>query len=482
MDSQLTCPVWPFFDAITKVPRPSKHEEKIIAYITSFAKERGLEIKKDKVGDLLLAVPATKGCESKTPVTLQAHMDMVCEKNADRNIDFMADPIEYYVENGWMKARGTTLGADDGLGVALALAIVDGGLRGEIEHGPLYCLFTVDEETGLTGAYNVESDFLPTSRLINLDSEDEGQIFIGCAGGCTTRASFTLEREVAPDGLLGIELHLGGLLGGHSGGDIHLGRANANKLMARFIDHAAAKFGLRVAAFNGGNLHNAIPREADALCAVPIEHRENLRVEFNCFVADIEGEFKGCEPNIRFTMQTAPVPQTLMTVGLQHRLIMSLLACPHGVIEMSHTMENLVQTSSNLASVRTNDTAVDVVTSQRSSVEAGKAYAQRMVAAAFELAGAKVEESEGYPSWTPNPDFGLVRTAVECYRGLFHADAQVLAIHAGLECGLFGGKRPGMDMISVGPTLRAVHSPDEAVDIASVDKFWLFILDLLKRM
>lgn len=482
MDSILSCPVWPFFDAITKVPRPSKHEEKIIAYITAFANERGLSIKKDKVGDLLLSVPPTKGCESKAPVTLQAHMDMVCEKNADRKINFLTDPIEYYVEDGWMKARGTTLGADDGLGVALALAIVDGGLRGDIEHGPLFCLFTVDEETGLTGAYNVEPDFLPTSRLINLDSEDEGLIFIGCAGGCTTRASFKMEREATPAGMLGLSIRLGGLLGGHSGGDIHLGRANANKIMARFIDTAIRKFGLRIASFNGGNLHNAIPREAEAICAVPFEHREALRAEFNCFIADIEEEFKGCEPNMRFEMQTTTSPDALMSVDLQNRLVKSILACPHGVIEMSHTMDNLVQTSSNLASVRTNDESVDVVTSQRSSVEAGKTCAQRMVAATFELAGASVEESEGYPSWTPNPDSELVRTAEKCYRELFHEDAQVLAIHAGLECGLFGGKKSGMDMISVGPTLRAVHSPDEAVDIASVDKFWLFILDLLKRM
>lgn len=482
MDSSLTCPVWPFFDAITKVPRPSKHEEKIIAYITAFAKERGLDLKKDSVGDLLITVPPTKGCEAKTPVTLQAHMDMVCEKNADRQINFLTDPIEYYVENGWMKARGTTLGADDGLGVALALAIVDGGLRGEIEHGPLFCLFTVDEETGLTGAYNVEADFLPTSRLINLDSEDEGQIFIGCAGGCTTRASFALDLEDAPAGMLGISIKLGGLLGGHSGGDIHLGRANANKLMARFIEMAASKLGLRLASFSGGNLHNAIPREAVALCAVPTENREALRVEFNCFVADIEEEFKGCEPGICFEMETTATPAKLMSEGLQSHLIKSIVACPHGVIEMSHTMANLVQTSSNLASVRTTEKTVDIVTSQRSSVEAGKTCAQRMVAATFELAGAAVEESEGYPSWTPNPDSDLVRTAAKCYRELFGTEAEVLAIHAGLECGLFGGKKQGMDMISVGPTLRAVHSPDEAVDIASVDKFWLFILDLLKRM
>ena len=482
MDSVLKCPVWPFFDAITKVPRPSKHEEKIVAFLVDFAKQRGLDVKTDKVGDVLISVPATKGCESKTPVTLQAHVDMVCEKNADRNINFLTDPIDYYVDNGWVRARGTTLGADDGLGVALALAIVDGGLKGEIEHGPLFCLFTVDEETGLTGAYNVEADFLPTSRLINLDSEDEGQIFIGCAGGCTTRASFPLVQELVPAGMLGISLKLGGLLGGHSGGDIHLGRANANKLMARFIRIANARFGLRLASFNGGNLHNAIPREAVALCVVPVENREPLRVEFNCFVADLEEEFKGVEPNMQFVMETAETPTKLLSLDLQTRLVNSILACPHGVIEMSHTMDNLVQTSSNLASVKTNEASIDIVTSQRSSVEAGKVYAQVSVASTFELAGANVEESEGYPSWTPNPDSDLVRTSCESYKSLFGEDAQVLAIHAGLECGLFGGKKSGMDMISVGPTLRAVHSPDEAVDIASVDKFWVFILDLLKRM
>ncbi len=481
-NSSLTCPVWAFFDAITKVPRPSKHEEKIIAYITEFAKKRGLDVKKDKVGDLLISVPPTPGCESIEAVTLQAHMDMVCEKNADRDIDFLTDPIEYYVEDGWMKARGTTLGADDGLGVALALAIVDGGLKGQIEHGPLFCLFTVDEETGLTGAYNVEADFLPTRRLINLDSEDEGQIFIGCAGGCTTKASFLVRKDATPADMLGISISLGGLLGGHSGGDIHLGRANANKLMARFLRLAGDKFGLRLASFDGGNLHNAIPREANVICAVPMKHREELRVEFNCFVADMEEEFKGVEPSMRFLLETTDTPAEVLSQDLQDRLVRSLVACPHGVIEMSHTMAGLVQTSTNLASVRTSDSSIDIVTSQRSSVEAGKVCAQAMVASTFELAGACVEESEGYPSWTPNPDSELVRAACDSYRRLFRQEAQVLAIHAGLECGLFGGKKSGMDMISVGPTLRAVHSPDEAVDIASVDKFWVFILDLLKRM
>ncbi len=475
-------PVWAFFDEITRIPRPSKHEELIVKYLLDFAAKRGFQTKQDKVGDILMTVPATKGNEDKAPVILQAHVDMVCEKNADRDIDFLKDPIDYYVKDGWVRANGTTLGADDGIGVALGLAIADGGLNGTIEHGPLYCLFTVDEETGLTGAYNVEADFLPAVRLINLDSEDEGQIFIGCAGGCTTRASLPLRMVVTPAGMLGINLKVSGLVGGHSGGDIHLGRANANKLLARFIRLAQERCGLRVAEFNGGNLHNAIPREASAVCAVPMCHKEDVRVELNCFIADIEEEFRNVEPTLAFSLETADAPAQLFADDFQRTLINAITACPHGVIEMSHTIENLVQTSTNLASVRTTPASVDVVTSQRSSMESGKVLAQSMVASTFQLAGASVQESEGYPSWTPNPDSSLVQLACQTYRDLFKSEAQVLAIHAGLECGLFLDKKKGMDMISIGPTLRAVHSPDEAVDIASVDKFWVFMLELLKRL
>lgn len=475
-------PVWAFFDEITRIPRPSKHEEKILKYLLDFAAQRGFQTKQDKVGDILMTVPPTKGCEAKEPIILQAHVDMVCEKNADRDFDFLKDPIDYYLKDGWVRANGTTLGADDGIGVALALAIADGGLKGTIAHGPLYCLFTVDEETGLTGAYNVEADFLPAARLINLDSEDEGQIFIGCAGGCTTRASLPIRKVATPSGMLGINLKLEGLLGGHSGGDIHLGRANANKLLARFLRLAQDKCGLRLAEFNGGNLHNAIPREASAVCAVPMSRKEDIRVELNCFIADIEDEFRNVEPNIEFSLETADAPEQLFADDFQHTLIDALLACPHGVLEMSHTMEGLVQTSTNLASVRTTEASVDVVTSQRSSVESGKLLAKSMVAATFNLAGALVQEAEGYPSWTPNPDSSLVKLACLTYSDLFNSDAQVLAIHAGLECGLFLDKKKGMDMISIGPTLRAVHSPDEAVDIASVEKFWVFMLELLNRL
>ena len=428
---------------------------------------------------MLFSVSPTPGCEELQPVILQAHVDMVCEKNDDVNHDFFNDPISYYVKDGWVRTNGTTLGADDGIGVASALAIVDCGLKGSLSHGPLFCLFTVDEETGLTGAYNLQPDFLPASVLINLDSEDEGQIFIGCAGGCTTTASFDSSFVVSPADSLGLKFSLRGLLGGHSGGDIHLGRANANILLARFLLHASRVCGLRLASFDGGNLHNAIAREASALCSVPFEQKENLRVEFNLFLAGLQEEFDGVEPNIDFDFETTAVPSKIFDANLQNRLLSALVACPHGVLAMSHNIDNLVQSSTNLASVRTSQDNVTVVTSQRSSVESGKAWAQSMVASVFSLAGAHVVSSEGYPSWTPNTKSPILAKACSAYRSLFNVDPQVLAIHAGLECGLFLNKKPGLDMISVGPTLRAVHSPDEAVDIASVDKFWDFLLKTL---
>lgn len=475
-------PVWAFFDEITRIPRPSKHEERIVAYLMDFAARRKLEAKQDKSGNVLIFAPATKGLENREPVILQAHVDMVCEKNADSNVNFHTDPIEYYVEDGWVRARGTTLGADDGIGVALGLAVVDGGLRETIEHGPLFCLFTVDEETGLTGAYGIEEEFLPAGRLINLDSEDEGQIFIGCAGGCTTRASFPIETEATPAGMLGVTISVGGLLGGHSGGDIHLGRANANKLLARFVRLAQEKCGLRLANFNGGNLHNAIAREACVTGAVPMAHKEELRVELNCYAADVEEEFRGVEAAIAFSLETTETPKLLLSERLQGRLVDALVGCPHGVLAMSHVIDNLVQTSTNLAAVKTTDAAIEVLTSQRSSVGSGKVEAQAMVASVMGLAGAEVCETEGYPSWTPDTNSPMLQIACQSYRELFNAEAQVLAIHAGLECGLFLDKKKTLDMISIGPTLRAVHSPDEAVDIASVEKFWVFMLDLLKRL
>ncbi len=471
---------WRFFYDITRIPRPSKHEEKIVAYLIDFARQRNLEVKTDNVGDVLISVPATPGLESHEPIILQAHVDMVCEKNANVDINFLTDPINFYVKDGWARTNGTTLGADDGIGVASALAIVEGGIKGTVAHAPLFCLFTVDEETGLTGAYNITPDFLPASRLVNLDSEDEGQIFIGCAGGCTTRAKFPLEKVSAPSGLIGIEISVSGLLGGHSGGDIHLGRANANLLLARFIRQASASCGFRLASFNGGNLHNAIPREARAVGAIPFSKKEDIRLEFNYFIASIEEEFKGVENSIRLELQTADVPSHLLSFPLQNRLINALVACPHGVLQMSHTIDNLVQTSTNLASVKTTADSIEIITSQRSSVESGKSLAQSMVESVFSLAGAEVVSGEGYPSWTPNTSSPLLSLACNAYRNLFSADPQVLAIHAGLECGLFGDKKKGMDMISIGPTLRAVHSPDEAVDIDSVNKFWLFLLEIVK--
>lgn len=474
-------PIWPFFIDITKIPRPSKHEEQMVAYLVSWAHQHNVSVQTDSVGNVLYSIPATSGCEDSSPITLQAHIDMVCEKNANVNHDFLADPIPAYVDGNWLRSHGTTLGADDGIGVATALAIISEGQQGRLAHAPLYCLFTVDEETGLTGAYNVKPEFLPSSQLINLDSEDEGQIFIGCAGGCTTTAQFELLTEPTPAGMLGIKITLGGLLGGHSGGDIHLGRANALKLMARFVALAADRCDLRLASFNAGNLHNAIAREALVEAAIPMAQKENLRVEFNVFLSSLHEEYDGIEPNIDFDFETTDCPISLFTSDLQNRFIGSLLACPHGVLAMHPTIAALVQTSTNLASVRTSPAeGIRIVTSQRSSAQSGIEYASQAVAAAFKLAKAKVLTNEGYPGWSPNLHSPILHKAVSAYQKLFQVEPQVLAIHAGLECGLFASKKQGMDMISVGPTLRAVHSPDEAVDIDSVDKFWSFIKELVK--
>ena len=473
--------VWRFFDEITKIPRPSKHEERISSYLMDFARSHGVEARQDGVGNVLMSVSATPGCEGLEPIILQAHMDMVCEKNADVSHDFMKDPIDYYVADGWVRTHGTTLGADDGIGVASALAVISEGQQGNLRHGPLYCLFTVDEETGLTGAYNLGSEFLPCSRLVNLDSEDEGQIFIGCAGGCTTTASFPLSESKAPVNVVGVVIRVGGLMGGHSGGDIHLGRANANQVMARFVQSASLSCGLRISSFDGGNLHNAIPREAVVHGVVPFSNKEKIRVELNVFASMIEEEYEGVESGIRIDMETEQAGATVMSSRLQQKLIDSLVAVPNGVLAMSHTLDNLVQTSTNLASVKTMSDRIEVVTSQRSSLNSGKDWAKDSVSSTFRLAEAEVVSGEGYPSWKPNTHSALLSQSTEIYRELFGEEAQVLAIHAGLECGLFLDKRKDLDMISIGPTLRAVHSPDERVDIASVEKYWLFLKELLSR-
>jgi dipeptidase D len=444
------------------------------------AAKHKIAVKKDRVGNLLLSKPATKGYENRPTVILQAHLDMVCEKNSHVRHDFDNDPIQTVIDGEWLRAEGTTLGADNGIGLAAALAVITSD---DIEHGPVECLFTVDEETGLTGAGALEDGFMTGRILLNLDSEDEGQIFIGCAGGKGTIATFTYEAEPATASEQYFRITVTGLNGGHSGGDIHKRLGNANKILARFLYQLQENYPFTLAAVEGGNLHNAIPREAYAVIGLSSEIRENVRVMLNHFAADIENELKSVDPNVRLLMETTGKPETRLPDALKKKLICSLLACPHGVVNMSHDIEGLVETSTNLASVKmTGSTEITVGTSQRSSTESEKIAIADQVAAVFRLAGANVGHNDGYPGWKPNPDSEILRIAQESYRRLFNKEALITAIHAGLECGLFLEKYPNLDMISFGPTLRNVHSPDERIEIKTVGLWWRHLLDILRNV
>ncbi len=482
MEPQL---VFDYFSQINQVPRPSKHEEKIIEWLIQFAAERGIECKKDEVGNVLYSIPATPGLEAKPTVIFQAHMDMVCEKTSDRMIDFMNDPIETYIDGDWMRAKGTTLGADDGLGIAMALAFITDP---NIEHGPIQCLFTVDEETGLTGAFALQSGFMNGQYLINLDSEDEGQIFIGCAGGANTVIGVPTPLVEMSKKYFAVRIKVDGLRGGHSGDDIQKHRLNANKALVRFIAEAQKKYDLQLCDIQAGGLHNAIPRHAEAVIAVPFPDKENLRVDFNIYMSELEAEFHD-ETNMRLTMESELEANRCIEQSVAQKLIGALLAVHNGVYEMSIDLPGLVETSSNLASIKLivdeNDAAgsiVKIVTSQRSSIGSQRKAMSAIVRAPFELIGAECVTGEGYPGWKPNPDSHLLKVAVDEYKKLFNKDPEVKAIHAGLECGLFSEKYPGLDMISVGPTLRGVHSPDECLLIPTVQMVYDHIVAILKAI
>ena len=468
--------VFHYFAEICKVPRPSKKEEKIIAYLMNFAAEHGLEAKKDEAGNILIKKPATAGKENLKTVILQSHIDMVCEKNSDSNHDFLNDPIETYIDGEWLKAKGTTLGADNGIGMATQLAVL---AANDIEHGPIECLFTVDEETGLTGAFALKEGFMDGDILINLDSEDEGELFIGCAGGANTTAEFVYEEIEAPQDYFFFQVAIKGLTGGHSGDDISKNRANANKLLNRFLSQLAAKYDLYLCEIDGGNLHNAIPREARALCAVPMKHKEDVRIDMNVYTAEIENEFSVTEPNLRTELGSESPCAKAIDRDTVARLLKSLYAVHHGVYAWSQDMPGLVETSSNLASVKMVEGKIKIVTSQRSSILSSRKDMSEVVRSAFLLGGADVKTSDGYPGWKPNPASPILKVAIESYKKLFGVEPKVKAIHAGLECGLFLEKYLHLDMFSTGPTLRGVHSPDERMHIPAVDKFWKHLLDVL---
>jgi len=472
--------VFYYFSEICKVPRPSKKEEKIISYLENFAAEQKLEIKKDEVGNILIKKPATPGKENLKTVVLQSHVDMVCEKNNDVEHDFLTDPIETIIDGEWLKAKGTTLGADNGIGVATELAIL---AANDIEHGPIECLFTIDEETGLTGAFALKEGFMSGDILLNLDSEDEGELFIGCAGGIDSVGEFHYREVPVPTGYFFFRVDVKGLKGGHSGGDIHLGRGNANKILNRFLSQTAKKYDMYICEVNGGNLRNAIPREAYAICAVPHDAKEPVRVDLNIFIADIENEFAVSEPDLKLTLQSETPRKMAIDQDTSSRLLKTLYAVPHGVYAMSQDIPGLVETSTNLASIKIIDSKkIKIETSQRSSILSARNDMANTVRAAFELGGARVSFGEGYPGWKPNPHSEILEIAVASYKRLFGVDAKVKAIHAGLECGLFLDKYPGLDMISFGPTLTGVHSPDERMHIPSVEKFWNHLLDVLANV
>ncbi|MBO5054471.1 MAG: aminoacyl-histidine dipeptidase [Muribaculaceae bacterium] len=461
--------VFGIFDQINHVPRPSKKEGKIRQYLLDFAAQHNIAVKTDAIGNVVMSRPATPGHEDAPGIIMQAHMDMVCESN-DKNFDFENSPIETVVDGEWLHAKGTTLGADNGIGMAAAMAAL---IDDELVHGPLEALFTVDEETGLTGANNLGEDMIHGSMLLNLDSEDDAEIFVGCAGGVDTTCLFDYKRSVAPTDFHYFKFDISKGLGGHSGGDIHLGRANAVQLLARFLYAIAAKHEISLCEVDGGNLRNAIPRAAHCLFGVHTSKKEDIVVLFNQYVADVENEYKDLEPTIEFALDTIERPEFAIDADTTHRLIEALYAAPHGVISMSRDLEGLVETSTNLASVKMkDDNTILVTTSQRSSVESRKWDIAHRVEALFKLAGANVTHGDGYPGWAPNLNSRIMKIASDAYEELYGVKPAIKAIHAGLECGLFLLKYPHLDMVSFGPTLQGVHSPSERMNIPAVERFW----------
>ncbi len=473
-------PLFSFFEEICQVPRPSKKEEKIRKFLLDFAQGKGLEAKTDDAGNVLIYKPASPGMENAPKVILQTHMDMVCEKNSDKEFDFDTDAIEPQIADGWVKANGTTLGADCGIGIAAQMAVL---VSQEIKHSPLECLFTVDEETGLTGAFALQPGFLSGSVLLNLDSEDEGEIFIGCAGGIDTLATFSYQKESVPENTIAYKISVTGLLGGHSGDDIHKNRGNANKILNRLIWNFNHLFEIRLADFNGGNLRNAIAREAFGIICVDRSKKDALITTFQKLANEIEDEFKYAEPGLQITCTETDQPAFVIDHLTQKKLLNSIYACPHGVLEMSTRMEGMVETSTNLASVKfLEDEKIMVTTSQRSEIDSRKNYAAETIESVFKLAGAEVTHSDGYPGWTPNPNSEVLKVTVESYKNLFGVDPIVRSIHAGLECGLFLEKYPKLDMVSFGPTIRGAHSPAEKLDITTTEKFWKHLVDVLENL
>ncbi|MEZ9523648.1 aminoacyl-histidine dipeptidase [Enterovibrio norvegicus] len=472
-------PVWQFFDKICSIPHPSKHEEQLAQYIIEWATQEGLAVRRDDVGNVFIKKAATPGMENRKGVVLQAHIDMVPQKNENTDHDFTVDPIRPYIDGEWVTADGTTLGSDNGMGMAACLAVL---ASKDVEHGPLEVLLTIDEEAGMTGAFGLQEGWLEGDILLNTDSEQEGEVYMGCAGGVDAAITFALERENLPSGYATKTLQIKGLKGGHSGCDIHTGRANANKLLGRFLAGHSEELGLRILSVRGGTLRNAIPREAFADVAVPEENVEKLASLFGYYEQLLNQELSAIETNLSLSIIEADAGQQALTSSVQYRIIAAINACPNGVIRMSDDIEGVVETSLNLGVITTEQSTMTLLCLIRSLADSGRSYVESMLRSLGELAGADVAFSGAYPGWKPDPDSEIMKVFRSTYEGIYGRVPNIMVIHAGLECGLFKEPYPNMDMISFGPTIKFPHSPDEKVNIETVGLFWEQMVAMLKAI
>ncbi|ELR65184.1 Aminoacyl-histidine dipeptidase (Peptidase D) [Photobacterium marinum] len=472
-------PVWQFFDQICSIPHPSKHEEQLAQHIVKFAESEGLEVRRDATGNVFIKKPATPGMENRKGVVLQAHIDMVPQKNEDTDHDFLTDPIQPYVDGEWVTAKGTTLGADNGIGMATCLAVL---ASKDIEHGPLEVLLTIDEEAGMTGAFGLEQGWLEGDILLNTDSEQEGEVYMGCAGGVDGSITLPLEREAVPTEHAAVKLVIKGLKGGHSGCDIHTGRGNANKLLGRFLFGHAEELGLRLTSLSGGSLRNAIPREAFAMATLPAKNVDKLNELFTYYQSILAAELGKIETDINLFIEPAELPADVMTEAVQKRLLAALNACPNGVLRMSDEVEGVVETSLNVGVITTEADKITILCLIRSLIDTGRSNVEGMLKAVAELAGAECEFSGAYPGWKPDADSEVMHLFRDTYKGIYGRTPNIMVIHAGLECGLFKKPYPTMDMLSFGPTIKFPHSPDEKVNIETVGLFWEQMIAILKNI
>ncbi len=471
--------LWQNFAALNAIPRASKKEEQVIQFILDFGKQLNLQTYKDDVGNVIIKKPATSGMENKQTVCLQSHLDMVHQKNSDTNFDFATQGINMFIEDDWVKAKGTTLGADNGIGVASIMTLL---ASNDIPHPALEALFTIDEETGMTGALGLKGGLLDADILLNLDTEDDDELTIGCAGGIDVTVGGNYKTEKVNPDSIGFKITVKGLTGGHSGMDIYKGRGNANKLIARVLLSAAEKFEPRINKIDGGGLRNAIPREAFAEVAIHTGEREDFTALINQEAEVIKNEYQSTDPNLSISLETMVTPETVLDAAFQYNLLRTIVACPNGIYRMSPAINGLVQTSNNLAKVLVKDGELTILCLTRSSVDSEKMDLAKTICYNFELAGATPSFGGSYPGWAPKPEAPIVKLMSDLYKELFKADAHVNAVHAGLECGILGTNYPDMQMISFGPNIRGAHSPDEKVQISSVQKYWPYLLETLKRI